>query len=305
MESFDLKTAGSLLPSMDGNDTTKKLIDAIKFYESLLNNDSKKHLINYALKTRLSENAKIRLSKEYDSIENLIKDMQDNFITKKSANTLFNQLHHSKQSHQSINDYGQEIEQLLSDLTLAQADVFLLENDPVTVTDIIKETITLKKDARPVYVKRYRLPYSQKAEIDKQILKMLADGIIEETKSSWSSPILLVPKKSTPGNSRVRAVIDYRLVNKNLEDYRFPLPNITEILDSLSGAFYFTHLDFSQGYYQVELEPSCRKYTAFTTSKSQYQMTRLPMGMKTSPSAFSRVMTIAMSGLNYDSCLYI
>ncbi|KAK9736121.1 hypothetical protein QE152_g12774 [Popillia japonica] len=84
------------------------------------------------------------------------------------------------------------------------ADVFLLENDPVTVPDIIKETITLKKeetitlkkDARPVYVKRYRLPYSQKAEIDKQISKMLADGIIEETKSSWSSPILVVPKKS-------------------------------------------------------------------------------------------------------------
>ncbi|KAK9687365.1 Integrase zinc binding domain [Popillia japonica] len=31
-------------------------------------------------------------------------------------------------------------------------------------------------------------------------------------------------------------------------------------------------------------------------------MTRLPMGLKTSPSSFSRVMTIAMSGLNFESC---
>lgn len=182
------------------------------------------------------------------------------------------------------------------------ADIFLLENDPVTVTNIIKEIITLKKDIRPVYVKPYRLPHSQKNEIDRQISKMLADGIIEETKSNWSSPLLLVPKKGTSGSSRSRVVIDYRLVNKQLEDDRFPLPNITEILDSLSGSFYFSHLDLSQGYYQVELDPSCRKYTAFTTGKSQYQMTRLPMGLKKSPSAFSRVMTIAMSGLNYESC---
>ncbi|KAK9752246.1 Reverse transcriptase (RNA-dependent DNA polymerase) [Popillia japonica] len=40
----------------------------------------------------------------------------------------------------------------------------------------------------------------------------------------------------------------------------------------------------------------------FTTNKGQFQMTRLPMGLKTSPSSFSRVMTIAMSGLNFESC---
>lgn len=71
MESFDLKTTGSLLSSMGGNED----IDAIKFYESLLNNDNKKHLIHYVLKPRLYENTKIRLSKEYNSIENLIKDI--------------------------------------------------------------------------------------------------------------------------------------------------------------------------------------------------------------------------------------
>lgn len=183
------------------------------------------------------------------------------------------------------------------------ADVFLLKDDPLSVTNIIKETIKLKKDAHPVYVKPYRLPQAQKTEIDSQITKLLNDGIIEETKSSWSSPLLIVPKKNdSQGNKQWRVVIDYRLLNKNIEDDRFPLPNITEIFDSLSGALYFTHLDLSQGYYQVELEPSSRNCTAFTTNKGQFQMTRLPMGLKTSPSSFSRVMTIAMSGLNYDSC---
>lgn len=82
-----------------------------------------------------------------------------------------------------------------------------------------------------------------------------------------------------------------------------PLPSITDILDSLSGATYFSHLDLSQSYYQIELDKSSRPYTVFTVgSKGQYQMTRLPMGLKISPNGFSRAMTIAMSGLNYESC---
>lgn len=132
---------------------------------------------------------------------------------------------------------------------------------------------------------------------------MLEDKIIEPSKSAWSAPILIVPKKADrDGTRRWRIVIDYRLLNKRIKDDKFPLPNITEILDSLSGAMYFLHLDLSQGYYQIELEPSCREYTAFTTNTGQYQLTRLPMGLKVSPSVFSRAMTIAMAGLNYDSC---
>ena len=203
----------------------------------------------------------------------------------------------------NISTLNKEEKDSIQKICAKYADVFLLENDPVTVTNICKESITLKQDTKPVYVKPYRLPHFQKAEIDKQIDKMLQDGIIEETKSNWSSPILIVPKKAdVGGNKKWRLVIDYRCLNKSIEDDRFPLPNITEILDSLGGAFYFSHLDLTQGYFQVELEPSSRKCTAFTTSKGQFQMTRLPMGLKTSPSSFSRVMTIAMSGLNYESC---
>lgn len=97
-------------------------------------------------------------------------------------------------------------------------------------------------------------------------------------------------------------VVDYRKLNDVIVDDNFPLPNITDILDSLSGSMYFTHLDLNQGYYQVSLNPKSRKYTAFSTSSGQYQLKRLPMGLKTSSCNFSRVMSIAMSGLTYDKC---
>jgi len=60
-------------------------------------------------------------------------------------------------------------------------------------------------------------------------------------------------------------------------DDKFPLPCITEILDSLSEAVYFSHLDLSHGYYQIELDADSRRYTAFTTDRGWYQITRLPM----------------------------
>lgn len=104
-------------------------------------------------------------------------------------------------------------------------------------------------------------------------------------------------------NKAYRVVIDYRLLNKQLkDDEKCSLPNITDILDSLSGAVYFTHLDLAQGYHQVELDKASRPCTAFTTDQGQFQMKRLPMGLKISPGAFSRLMAVAMSGVSYTSC---
>lgn len=151
------------------------------------------------------------------------------------------------------------------------ADVFHLTNDPLTVTNIYKYNLQLEDNATPAYIKPYRLPQTQKAEIQKEIDKMLKDGIIEPSKSAWSAPLLIVPKKpDNHGNRRMRVILDFRALNARLKSDRFPLPNITEILDSLAGAIYFSHLDLSQGYYQIELEQSSRPYTAFTTNNGQY-----------------------------------
>lgn len=183
------------------------------------------------------------------------------------------------------------------------ADIFYLEGDKLTTTNVLNQKIYLKPESTPVFVKPYRLPHTQKEEINKQVKKMIEDGIAEEACSEWSSPLLLVPKKlDRDGNKKYRVVIDYRKVNERIQDDKFPLPCITDILDSLGGAIYFSHLDMSQGYYQVPLEENSRNITAFSTDRGQFRLSRLPMGLKISPSAFSRLMTVAMSGLNYINC---
>lgn len=200
-----------------------------------------------------------------------------------------------------INHLNKEEKSSIENICAKYCDIFHLSGDKLTTTNLCPQTIKLKPDADPVFVKPYRLPHAQKVEINSQIEKMLKEGVIEPARSEWSSPILLVPKKiDNSGEKKWRLVIDYRKLNDRIRDDKFPLPNITEILDSLSGAIYYTHLDLFSGYYQVKLNEESRKFTAFCSG--QYQMTRLPMGLKTSPNSFSRMITLAMSGLTYEKC---
>lgn len=128
MENFDFKTATSMLPVMTGAESvTKSLIDAIDLYSSSLNEDGKKMLIKFVLKTRLSENAKLRLSDTYDSIESLMIDMRNHLLTQKSSTAIHKQLVSIKQNGTSLDNYGEMIEQLFVDLTISEA-----KGDPST-----------------------------------------------------------------------------------------------------------------------------------------------------------------------------
>lgn len=123
MEKFDLKTAVSLLPMMNGDeDVTKKLIDAIELYSSMLEKDSEKTLVNFILKTRLSESAKLRLSQSYSNCQVLLSDMKEHLLTKKSSNAIHAQLVKETQGSSDVDEYGKRLEQLFTDLTISQAD---------------------------------------------------------------------------------------------------------------------------------------------------------------------------------------
>ena len=122
-ETFSLKTAGGLLPQMDGTENSvKMLVDSIRLYSEFLKAEDHKHLINFVLKTRLTESAKVRLDRTYASVELLINAIRTNFITQKSATVLANQIQNARQLEKTLDQYSQEIEQLLSDLTLAQSE---------------------------------------------------------------------------------------------------------------------------------------------------------------------------------------
>lgn len=123
MEKFNFKTAVSMLPLMTGDEqVTRNLMDAIELYSSALDDQGKSMLIKFVLKTRLTQNAKLRLLESYDSCDELLSDMRNHLLTKTSDTAIHNELVQIKQNSSSLDDYGSKIEKLFVDLTISQAD---------------------------------------------------------------------------------------------------------------------------------------------------------------------------------------
>ncbi|KAG7295809.1 hypothetical protein JYU34_020874 [Plutella xylostella] len=123
MENFDLRTASSLIPVMDGSDdTTIKLVESVELYETMLKEDHKKLLISFILKTRLTKNGKLKLKSEYQTVKDLISDIHKYLITKKSSTSLLTQLNNITQNNLTLQQYASKIEEMFVDLTISQAD---------------------------------------------------------------------------------------------------------------------------------------------------------------------------------------
>ena len=128
---------------------------------------------------------------------------------------------------------------------------------------------------------------------------MLEKGIIQESVSPWSSPVVLVKKK----NDQLRFCVDFRTVNQVTRKDSFPMPLVSDTLDALSGTQYFTTLDMKSGYWQIELRPSARERTAFVTHNGLYEFLVMPFGLTNSGASFQRLMGHYLRGLEYRFAL--
>jgi hypothetical protein len=128
---------------------------------------------------------------------------------------------------------------------------------------------------------------------------MIEQGIIKEANSPWAAPLLLIDKK----DGTKRLAIDSRRLNKVTRKDRYPIPNISETLDALGKAKFFTLLDLSAGYWQVEVKKEGRDKTAFTTSRGQFRFKVLPFGLCNAPSTFQRIMDQTLRRLLQKNCL--
>jgi hypothetical protein len=78
----------------------------------------------------------------------------------------------------------------------------------------------------------------------------------------------VVPKKADArGQQKFRLVVDYRKLNGKTVGNAYPLPDITEILDQLRQAKYFSCLDLAMGYHQIYTGPKDIDKTAFSTKE--------------------------------------
>ena len=129
----------------------------------------------------------------------------------------------------------------------------------------------------PIASKPYTLPLKHYEWIQKEIETLERAGIIERSISPWASPVVIVPKKSAPGEPpRRRMCIDYRRINKlqpevtNADGGKgcislIPLPKIDELYAKLKGYKVFSSLDLRSGYYHIWLTETAKTQISVCT----------------------------------------
>ncbi|KAI5738984.1 hypothetical protein M8J77_013467 [Diaphorina citri] len=177
-------------------------------------------------------------------------------------------------------------------------DIFAKDAMDLEEADLIDYKITLTDDD-PVTSAPYKLSPKEQQEMDRQIDQLLKADVIQESKSSYSSPAFLIPKSD--GSSRL--VIDYRKLNQKIIGDQFPQPKIQNLFDCLEGSQFYCSMDINSAFYQQKVAPEDRKYTAFTTHNRLLEFKRLPFGLKLSPAIYNRALSRVFSNLLYHGLL--
>ncbi|GJV33331.1 reverse transcriptase [Tanacetum coccineum] len=170
-------------------------------------------------------------------------------------------------------------------------DVEAMLKDFEPVFDVPKELspkrthdprIPLVPNTPPVSIRPYKHPLSQKDAIELMVKELLESGVVRNSQSPFSSPIVIVKKK----DGTWRMCVDYKQLNKATVKGKFPIPIVEELIDELSGYKFFSKLDLRSGYHQIRIEAGDVYKTAFRINEGHYEFLVMPFGLTKAPSTF-------------------
>lgn len=196
------------------------------------------------------------------------------------------------------NDLSPQDRTAIQALLQEYCHLFSTEDGPVGRTHIVEHEIETG-DARPIRQNPYRKAPFERHVIEAQVNDMLRKGVIRESTSPWSSPVVLVRKR----NGSWRFCVDFRRLNAVSKKDVHPLPRIDDILDVLQGSRFFTTLDLTSGYWQVPIREDDKEKTAFTTGSGLYEFNVVPFGLCNAPATFQRMINKVLASQLWKVCL--
>ena len=84
-------------------------------------------------------------------------------------------------------------------------------------------------------------------------------GVVQTSKSPWASPLVPVKKK----DGTVRWAVDFRKLNALTQADRYPIPNLTSLLENAGGHQIYSFLDAASAYFAIPIASESVAATAF------------------------------------------
>ena len=203
-----------------------------------------------------------------------------------------------------------DVKQKFKELCERYGDTFSKSNKDIGRTKLVKMDIDTG-DSQPVSSRPYTLPLKHYEWVQREIESLEWAGVITKSMSKWASPIVVVPKRSAPGEPpKRRLCIDFRKVNELQQEVItagktkgqisiHPLPKIDEMYAKLKGAKVFSTIDLRSGYYHIALGKSSRAKTVFVTPFGKYEFLMVPFGLAQAPAYFQLLMSKVLEGLSF------
>ena len=217
--------------------------------------------------------------------------------------------------HRKINlqdaDVSDEHQKAVQDLCHEFKDIFSVDSGDIGKTPLVEMEIDTG-DSPPITQKPYTLPLKHAEWVQKELEILEKAGVIVRSVSPWASPIVVVPKRSAPGEPpKRRLCVDYRAINNLLPLVKkafskakgittlVPLPKIDEIYARLKDSKIYSTFDMRSGYYHMVLSEESRPKSAFVSAYGKWEFKRCPFGLAQAPAYFQRLINEVLSGLTF------
>jgi len=160
--------------------------------------------------------------------------------------------------------------------------------------------IDLEKDSHPPVGTIYSLSKFEQEALKEFIDENLTNGFIHSTSSPHGALVLFMKKK----DSSLRLCVDFRGLNKITKKDWYPLPLISDLLDSPHKARIYTKIDLQHVYHLVRIAEGDKWKTAFHTHYGAFEWSVMPFRLTNAPAAFQRFINDVFSDL-LDVCVVV
>jgi len=130
----------------------------------------------------------------------------------------------------------------------------------------------------------YSLTVVEMQALREYLKENLAKGFIRKSKSPAGAPILFVIKQ----DGTLRLCVDYRRLNFITIRNSYPIPRLSDLMESFKGAKIFTRLYLRSAYNLVRVKEGHEYLTAFRTPIGHFEYLVMPFGLRNAPSIFQR-----------------